>query len=75
MTTFFIGDRVQFADSVVKRLGHDAECANAKGVVVGWCGPGAMKVDFEGTWIPHEETGSSVRAVPRRNMQKMLHIK
>jgi len=71
MTTFFLGDTVQFSDAVVKRFGHNAECANAKGTIVAWCGPGAAKVDFAGTWIPHEDTGSTIRAVPRSNLQKV----
>ena len=71
MTAFNIGDKVRFTDAVVSRLGHDTTCANARGTVVGWCGPGAVKVEFGGTWIAREEDGSTVRAVPRRNLERV----
>jgi hypothetical protein len=71
MTAFNIGDKVRFTDAVVSRLGHDAECANALGTVVGWCGLRAVKVEFGSTWIAREEDGSTVRTVPRRNLERV----
>lgn len=68
MTTFAIGDRVSFALSVLKRT--DRAALRASGVVVGGCGPNAVRVDWQGTWIANED-GSTIRAVPTANLVKL----
>jgi hypothetical protein len=65
MTTFNIGARVRFSPAVLRRTENAG--ASAVGVVVGWSGVAAVRVDFQGTWELHEN-GSTVRTVPRKNL-------
>ena len=61
------GDTVAFSQSVIRRTGHGA---SARGTVVDVTGPVA-RVDWRGTWIPHED-GGTVRALPAANLTKIL---
>jgi hypothetical protein len=68
MIKFSKGDRVAFADGVVRRLGVDKTVADARGRVVAVNGP-VISVDFAGTWIPHAD-GGTVRHVPAANLTR-----
>lgn len=69
---FNIGDKVAFAQSVLKRMGHDKQQADARGIVVGVMSGGkVVSVDWGGTWLPHED-GGTVRTLPAANLTKIL---
>ena len=70
MKKFSIGDKVAFARDVVRRVGLDKHTGDARGVVVGVNGP-VISVDFNGTWVLHEN-GGTVRHVPAQNLTKIL---
>lgn len=65
--TFKPGDTVAFAQSVIRRTGHGS---GARGVVVDVSGPVA-RVDWRGTWIPHED-GGTVRSIPAANLTRVF---
>lgn len=65
MSTFNLGDAVRFSPAVLQRTQGHAK--DARGVVVGWAGPGVIRVDFAGTYTLSEK-GSTIRAIPRRNI-------
>lgn len=65
--TFKPGDTVAFAQSVIRRTGHGS---GARGVVVDVSGPVA-RVDWRGTWIPHED-GGTVRSIPSANLTRVF---
>jgi hypothetical protein len=60
------GTIVRFAPDVVKRL--EGVRKPARGIVLSVTGRVA-RVDFRGTWIPHED-GGTVRSVPLQNLVK-----
>ena len=60
------GTIVKFAPDVVKRL--EGAGKSARGIVLSVTGRVA-RVDFRGTWIPHED-GGTVRSVPLQNLVK-----
>ena len=64
---FSVGDTVKFSMDVLKRT--DGQGKNARGVVISLDSkiPYAA-VDFQGTWIANEETGSTIRMVPIKNL-------
>ena len=64
---FSVGDTVKFSMDVLKRT--DGQGKNARGVVISLDSkiPYAA-VDFQGTWIANEETGSTIRMVPIKNI-------
>lgn len=61
------GTIVRFAPDVVKRL--ESAGKPARGIVLSVTGRVA-RVDFRGTWIPHEG-GGTVRSVPLQNLVKV----
>lgn len=66
-----IGDRVAFSGSVVRRA-MDKLTADARGVVVlTYSGSPVVGVDFEGSWIDHED-GGTVRHVPVANLRRVV---
>jgi hypothetical protein len=67
---FSIGDKVAFSRDVVRRVGFDKHTGDARGVVVDVNNP-VISVDFNGTWVLHEN-GGTVRHVPTQNLTKIL---
>lgn len=67
-----VGDRVAFSGSVVRRT-MDRLTADARGVVVlTYSGSPIVGVDFEGSWIDHED-GGTVRHVPVANLRRVVN--
>lgn len=67
MPTFKPGDTVAFSQSVIRRTGDGA---SARGTVVSLKGD-IVRVDWRGTWIPHED-GGTVRSIPAANLTRVL---
>ena len=66
------GDTVAFSQAVIRRC--DVRAAHgaslARGTVVDVTGP-VVRVDWRGTWIPHEG-GGTVRAIPSANLTRVF---
>lgn len=62
------GNIVAFTQAVIRRT--DASYSGARGVVLEVTGKLA-RVDFQGTWIAHED-GGTIRTVPVANLTKVL---
>ena len=67
MSTFKPGDTVAFSQAVIRRTGHGA---SARGTVVS-VQNNIARVDWHGTWIPHED-GGTVRSMPVANLTRVL---
>lgn len=67
MPTFKPGDTVAFSQAVIRRTGAGA---SARGTVVSVAGATA-RVDWHGTWIPHED-GGTIRTLPVANLTRVL---
>ena len=67
MMTFKPGDTVAFSQAVIRRTGAGA---SARGTVVG-VQNNIARVDWHGTWIPHED-GGTVRSMPVANLTRVL---
>lgn len=61
------GDTVAFSQAVIRRIGAGA---SARGTVVG-VQNNIARVDWHGTWIPHED-GGTVRSMPVANLTRVL---
>lgn len=71
--SFAVGDTVAFAQAVVRRSGDQLFTSRARGTVVDVTLNGRIvAVDWGASWLPHEETGSSVRHVPSANLTRVL---
>lgn len=65
--TFKPGDTVAFSQAVIRRTGDGA---SARGIVVS-VRDNIVRVDWRGTWIPHED-GGTVRSIPAANLTRVL---
>ena len=61
-----VGDKVAFKHNVTRRTGNDN---SARGIVTAVRGP-VVSVDFNGTWIKHED-GGTVRHIPVANLRRV----
>lgn len=66
------GDTVAFSQAVIRRC--DVRAAHgaslARGTVVDVTGP-IVRVDWRGTWIPHED-GGTIRSIPSVNLTRVF---
>jgi hypothetical protein len=72
MSKIKVGDQVRFTSQVVSRSGNRSSesgrrALKARGLVT-QVRDGVISVDFEGTWIPHEN-GGTVRHLPEANLR------
>ena len=63
------GDKVMFADAVVKRCGHSKYVADMRGTVVKVIDNRIARVDCGDTYISEE--GNRVRSIPCANLVKV----
>ena len=68
--SFRPGDRVAFAQAVIRRCDDQAFTAAARGTVLSVRGP-IVSVDWHGSWIEHED-GGTVRHLPAANLTRIL---
>lgn len=61
------GDIVKFSPDVIKRS-TAKQTKTARGVIVKNYGD-TVAVDFQGTWFPNEENGSTIRHMPIKNIR------
>lgn len=70
MSTFKPGDTVAFSQAVIRHAGDGLYRASARGTVVS-VRDRIVRVDWRGTWIPHED-GGTVRSIPAANLTRVL---
>lgn len=72
MNNVTVGQRVAFSQVVLRRA-EDPRTASARGRIVELHDNNRIAaVDWEGTWFPNEETGSTVRWMPVKNLTPVL---
>jgi hypothetical protein len=65
-----LNDTVAWNKATLKRTGH--QYARARGVIVALeLGGKIARVDWRGTWLPHED-GGTVRTVPTANLTRVF---
>jgi hypothetical protein len=72
MSKFKPGDTVAFSQAVIRRCDVRAAhgASHARGTVVDVTGP-VVRVDWRGTWIPHEN-GGTIRSIPSVNLTRVF---
>lgn len=65
-----VNDTVAFNQATLRRTQHEG--ANARGTIVALeLGGKLARVDWHGTWIPHED-GGTIRTVPVANLTRVF---